>query len=59
MLLARQEIMKEFKTLLETFTTQPDKWNRAYAYNVFNHRYEYINGKVKCYLDYSVKKPCW
>ena len=50
--------LREIKSLLQTFTENPGKWDRAYAYNILNHRYEYINGNVKCYLDYSVKRPC-
>ena len=51
--------VREFKSLLDTFLKNPEKLYRAYCYNISNHRYEFINGKVKCYLDYSVKRPQW
>ena len=51
--------LREFKTLLDSFTQNPDKWDRAYGYNIFNHRYEYINGKVKYHLSLSVKRHHW
>ena len=44
MLLARdQSALNEFRSLLETFTTNPEKWDRAYAFHVLNHRYKFIH----------------
>ena len=53
------DVFEEFKTLLDTLRSNPQKWNKVYGYNVINHRYEYINGKVKWNLDYAVKMPHW
>ena len=44
--------LNEFKSLLHTFTTNPEKWNRACAFHVLNYRYEYIS-EVKWYLPMS------
>ena len=51
--------MREFRNLLHSFLSNPEKWNRAYAYHVLNHRFEYVNGKVKCYFASDKKRPNW
>ena len=60
MSLARDEkALQEFKYLLHIFTTNPAKWNRAYAYNVLNHRFEFISAEVKSHLSSEKKRPNW
>ena len=49
----------EFRSLLHSFISNPQKWNRAYAYHVLNHRFEFVNGEVKCYLGSDKKRPNW
>ena len=60
MSLARDEsALQEFKYFLNTFTKYSWKWDGAYAYNVLNHRFEFVNGAVKCYLSSDKKRPNW
>ena len=60
MSLARDSDAKnEFRCLLHSFISNPQKWDKAYAYHVLNHRFEFVNGKVKCYLGSDKKRPNW
>ena len=51
--------LHEIKSLLKQFTENSDKWSRVYGYHVLNHRYEFVNRKVKCYYSMSKKRPHW
>ena len=37
----------ELASWIYSFDTNPEKWHSIYAYNVWWHRYEFINGVVK------------
>ena len=51
--------LEELKYLIHTFTTNTSKWNRAYGYNILNHRYEYLRGEVKCDVPMSTVRTRW
>ena len=47
----------EFVSLLTTFETNPKKYAHMYAYNVYVHHYEYLNGRIKFYLPGNILHP--
>ena len=58
--LAKNEAsLTEFKSLLRTFTKNSSKWNKAYAYHILNHHFEFISGEIKCYFPMDKERPEW
>ena len=52
--------VREFKSLLYTFLKKSQRNGTELMVTTFlTTDTEFINGKVKCYLDYSVKRPQW
>ena len=47
--------LNEFRSLLQQFMENAEKWTNAYAYHVLNHRYEYVSCHTKCYLPMHKK----
>ena len=50
---ARRECDNWFKE----FDTNCFKWDQIYQFNVYHHRYEYIDGRVKFYMPLGVLHP--
>ena len=48
---------REFVSLLTTFETSPKKYAHMYAYNVYFHHYEYLDGRIKFYLPGNTLHP--
>ena len=56
-LCSSEKSRSEFVSLLTTFETNPKKYAHMYAYNVYFHRYEYLDGRVKFYLPGNTLHP--
>ncbi len=48
---------REMENWYKEFRADPDKWSPGYfAWHVCNRRHEYVNGTIRSYRDYLVKK---
>ena len=48
---------RECTTWLHEFETNNIKWKRIYQYNVYYHRYEFIDGSIKFHMPLNVLHP--
>ena len=59
----KMKMHKDYKSwhdmirLLATFETNPDRYKHMYQYNVFWHRYEFLDGTIKYHLPKDTLHP--
>ena len=56
-LISDQEALHECKAWFKEFETAIWKWGEIYQFNVYHHRYEYIDSHVKFYLPLGLLHP--
>ena len=53
----KPDALRECQNWFNEFDTNIFKWQDMYQYNVYNHRYEFIDGRVKFHLPLGVLHP--
>ena len=56
-LCSSEKLHHEFVSLPTTFETNPKKYAYMYVYNVYFHRYEYLDVRIKFYLPGGTLHP--
>ena len=56
-LVTKADALRECKNWFREFDTSVFKWQDMYQYNVYHHRYEFIDGRVKFHLPLGVLHP--
>ena len=56
-LLKDRTALRECRIWFQEFETKVWKWDQIYQYNVYHHRYEFINGAVKFYMPLGILHP--
>ena len=56
-LVMKPDALRECRNWFKEFDTNVFKWQHMYQYNVYYHRYEFIDGQVKFHLPLGVLHP--
>ena len=56
-LVMKPDAQRECRNWFKEFDTNVFKWQDMYQYNVYHHRYEFIDGRVKFHLPLGVLHP--
>ena len=56
-LIKDEEALRECRAWCKEFETAIWKWGEIYQFNVYHHRYEYIDGRVKFFLPLGLLHP--